>query len=103
MINENCFGNVQLTVAFVSGFLKEGETLDPFSRKTTLIFALFQLIYVVLCLVPVPLFYSNQVFNEVFILVLVLVGIWNGGSYYIQIFSQRYNEKFEKGSNFKYE
>jgi uncharacterized membrane protein len=83
---------------FSLGFLQEGETLDPFCKKTTLLFAAFQLIYVIICLIPVPLFFYNQVVNEVFILILILIGIWNGGSYYIQIFSQRYNDKFEKNS-----
>ena len=77
--------------------------MDPFSKKTTLIFATFQFIYVIVCLIPVPLIFHNQVVNELFLLQLILIGIWNGGSYYIQIFSQRYNEKFEKGSGLKYD
>ena len=78
------------------GFLKEGETLDPMCKKTTLLFAGCQMIYVIVCLIPVPLFFYNRTLNEIFIILLILIGIWNGGSYYIQIFSQRYNEKFEK-------
>lgn len=34
-------------------------------------------------------------FNTSYLFILILAGIWRGGSYYIFKFSQSYNQKFE--------
>ncbi len=78
------------------GFKKPGEKLDPYATSTILMFAFFQFLYILFCLVPTFLFYNYEILNMIYLGILVTNAVWKGGTYYIQIFSQRYNSKFVK-------
>ena len=97
-----CFKMTRKQIQF-SGFIKAGEEMDPYKLNIIMMFASFQLVYVVLSLIPTRLMYNYELVNALYLVTLTFCAIWNGGSYYIQIFSQRYNEKFEKTSNEKKE
>ena len=94
------------------GVLSPGEVYHPDQMKTKTIFVVGQLIYAILWLLPTPIFFHLRFINTTFLLVLVVAGIWRGGSYYIFVFSkvtlflacyfvanfvflQIYNKKFE--------
>ena len=94
------------------GVLSPGEVYHPDQMKTKTIFVVGQLIYAILWLLPTPIFFHLRFVNTTFLLVLVVAGIWRGGSYYIFVFSkvtlflacyavahfdslQIYNKKFE--------
>jgi len=77
------------------GVLVPGEVYHPDQMKTKTIFVVGQLIYALLWLLPTPIFFHLRFINTTFLLVLVVAGIWRGGSYYIFVFSKIYNKKFE--------
>jgi len=81
------------------GVLAPGEVYHPDQTKTKVIFVVGQLIYAILWLLPTPIFFHFRFLNTTFLLVLVVAGIWRGGSYYIFVFSKVYNKKFEPDQN----
>ena len=50
-------------------------------------------------MIPTVLMYSYEFISALYLIFIITYGIWLGGSYYIQIFSQRYNSKFLTASN----
>ena len=75
------------------------------------IFILLQFCYTILVMLPCYLFYYRYVFSHMYyysfscfsleanvlaIMVFMGVACWNGGQYYIDIFSERYHLQFEK-------
>ena len=75
-------------LVFRLGVLAPGEVYHPDQTKTKVIFVVGQLIYATLWLLPTPIFFHFRFLNTTFLLVLVVAGIWRGGSYYIFIFSK---------------
>ena len=70
------------------GVLSPGEVYHPDQMKTKTIFVVGQLIYAVLWLLPTPILFHLRFLNTTFLLILVIAGIWRGGSYYIFVFSK---------------
>ena len=73
----------------------QGEKYSSDDIKTKVIFVVGQWMYMVLMLLPVPLLFHLRLLNTTYLTVLILAGIWRGGSYYIFKFSRSYNTKFE--------
>ena len=78
------------------GLLRPEEFLDPQLLKTKVIFAIAQLVYMHLTLIPSYFVYHNYLASGLYLTFMFLAGAWNGASYYIEVFSKRYNLKFEK-------
>merc|ERR1719322_1321200 len=73
------------------GLLGPDEPLDPSRPLTKGVFVSVQFVYTMLLLLP-PYFLFHWYEGCVMYLALVFVlGTWNGASYYIEIFSKRYN------------
>jgi hypothetical protein len=49
-----------------------------------------------LMLCPTIAFYNNQTLNFVFAAIIISVAIYNGGGFYIEVFSKKYNKSIEK-------
>lgn len=81
-------------LAIKMGFIKRGEMLDPYKPSIIMMFALFQLFYMIGCLIPTFLLFRYEFVNAIYLIFVTFWAVLNGGSYYIQIFSQRYNTKF---------
>jgi len=83
------------------GFIEEGEMLDPYKFSIIMMFTLFQFFYMTICLIGTRLIFNYEFINALSLILITSMAVWNGGSYYIQIFSQRYNTKFihEKAQN----
>jgi len=77
------------------GVLKKEEKYSSEDTKTKVLFVIGQWVYMILMLIPVPLYFYFRVFNTTLLFILILAGIWRGGSYYIFKFSRSYNQKFE--------
>lgn len=77
------------------GILSPGEDYSSEDLKTKVIFVTGQFLYSAVWLLPAPLIFHFRSLNTVFLSVLLLAGIWRGGSYYIFVFSRIYNNKFE--------
>lgn len=71
------------------GVLKPGEILDPDGWLAKAIFIGVQLLYTLVTLLPMGLMFSNYLLSSLYIMVVFTIGIWNGASYYIEIFSTR--------------
>lgn len=68
--------------------------MDPYKPSIIFMFALFQLLFMTVCLIPTCLMFRFEFINAIYLIFVTFWAILNGGSYYIQIFSQRYNTKF---------
>ncbi|EOD38364.1 hypothetical protein EMIHUDRAFT_55825, partial [Emiliania huxleyi CCMP1516] len=58
--------------------------------KTKLIFIAVQLLYTCVALLPVPLLWSHYWLHLAYLLGIYLACVWNGSSYYIEVFSKAY-------------
>ena len=79
--------------------MKTEEQLDPDTVLGKSVFVFIQLIYTILVIAPVQLFYSYYWVSFAYLVIVFSVACWNGASYYIEIFSTRYNLKFENKRN----
>ena len=79
---------------YFSGFIKRDEIINPYDIKIMMMFSLFQLIYTIVTLIPTALIFNYEAINAIYLVTITAAAVWNGGSYYILIFSQRYNLKF---------
>ena len=68
--------------------------MDPYKPSIIFMFSLFQLFYMTVCLIPTFLMFRFEFLNAIYLIFVTFWAVLNGGSYYIQIFSQRYNTKF---------
>jgi len=76
------------------GVVKPDERLDPDSALAHVVFVVSQLVYTLLTSFHVRWLYQHYVASSIYIVTVFTVGVWNGASYYIEIFSKRYNFKF---------
>ena len=81
------------------GVVGKTEFFDPSTAKTKLIFMMSQLIYTALIMLLMPVIYSNYIVTTLCVIFIAWSGIYNGSSYYIDVFSQRYNLQFEKSAS----
>ena len=54
-----------------------------------------QVIYTCLTILHVRGLYGNYQISCIYIILTFGIGVWNGASYYIEVFSTRYNLKFQ--------
>ena len=80
------------------GVLKEGEELDPDKILGKVVFISVQFLYTLIMISHVRLIYASYITSVVYIVAVFSVATWNGASYYIEIFSTRYNLQFEHKS-----
>jgi len=83
------------------GVLAEGEFLDPDTWKCKAMFILIQLGYTIVTILHVPLLYYSYSLSCVYLALIFTWGTWNGASYYIEVFSKRYNIQFDEMTNRK--
>jgi len=70
------------------------EKFDTNSWKTKLVFAAAHMVYTVALFVFVPLFWASRSATILYILILVSRAVFAGGSFYIEVFSRKYQDKF---------
>ena len=78
------------------GFVGKDEVFDPTTVKTKVIFMASQLVYTMLTLLPVPLYFYSRSLCTFWAISVFCVSVYNGGEYYIEVFSRRYYRQFEK-------
>ena len=76
------------------GVLAPAEELDPESIKSKCIFWFIQLLYTILTFVPPAIVFHNYYAHVCYLLYLSFQCAWNGASYYINVFTVRYQMKF---------
>merc|ERR1719323_1154639 len=78
------------------GILSREESFDSRTLKTKTIFVVTQIFYTMLTLLPTTFFFTSYRLSFAYFVTLFLWTTWRGGSYYIEVFSERYNLKFVK-------
>ena len=58
-------------------------------------FVLFSMVLLPATMIPPFLLYHCPRLNLMFIILVLISALWRGATYYIHIFSQRYNSKFD--------
>ena len=76
--------------------IEPDEEFDPSTFKTKFFFVLAQFIYTILCMIPAGLLYQSWNLNIAWMLVTLLAAVWNGATYYIDVFSKRYVQRIQK-------
>jgi hypothetical protein len=76
------------------GFLEESAQFDPESVLAKVVFVLSQVVYTILTILHPPLLFKSYYLSCVFLVFVFTTAVWNGASYYIEIFSTRYNLKY---------
>jgi len=77
------------------GVIKKGEELDPNTLLGKSVFVFGQVIYTCLTILHVRGLYASYLVSCIYIIITFGIGVWNGASYYIEVFSTRYNLKFQ--------
>ena len=71
------------------GLVKEGECLDPETNLAKVVFVCSQMIYTILTILHTNLLYTSYIISCIYIIFIFGIGVWNGASYYIEVFSKR--------------
>lgn len=91
---KNGFRNLCLSLLCWLGLTYPGEDLDPDALKTKLTFATTQLVYTLITIIPTPFLFSSYRLSCIYLVLLYGFGTWNGASYYIEVFAERYRLQF---------
>lgn len=78
------------------GIFGAKEDFDATSMKTKLVFVASQLLLTVVSFLPTPFCYNNQLFHLLWIGVIFTISVFNGASFYIEVFSVRYQAQLKK-------
>ena len=76
------------------GWLGPEENLNPETRLAKIVFVLSQFIYTILTIIHPPILFTSYYLCCAYLVLIFTAAVWNGASYYIEIFSKRYNMKF---------
>jgi len=59
-------------------------------RYRTFMFVVCQFLFTLVTMLPAPLFYHSKLAHALCLVVSFLICVWNGASFYIDVFSRRY-------------
>merc|ERR1712029_1327737 len=76
------------------GVLGPKEEFNSEEWKSKIIFFSVQALYSVIVCIPTMWLYSSYTLSVIYISIIYLWCIWRGGTYYIEVFSERYKMKF---------
>ena len=91
---KNGFRNLCLRLMRRLGVAEPDEELDPDTIKAKVAFFVCQLIYTLVTILPTPFLYSNYFLSSTYMVIIYSWGTWNGASYYIEVFAERYRLQF---------
>ena len=91
---KNGFRNLIIAILESAGVKGKDEVFDPDTLKTKIVFVVSQLVYTVVTILPTPFLYRSYYLSLAYFLFVFGWGTWNGASYYIEVFSERYKLKF---------
>jgi len=94
MDKKNGFRNLSLSLLVKLGVSKPGEELVADTVKAKVVFAVLQLVYTIITVIPTYFLYSSYRLSCVYLVLIFGWGTWNGASYYIEVFAERYRLQF---------
>lgn len=78
------------------GAFRPDEDFDSTSMKTKMVFVFSQLIYSTLTFAPTWFLYNYQTLHMIYLVFIFTMSVFNGASFYIEVFSKRYNVRISK-------
>jgi hypothetical protein len=78
------------------GVFGKEEEYDSRTLKTKAVFVVAQLLFTVVAFLPTPFMYHSPTFHLLYILLIITSSVFNGASFYIEVFSKRYNSQIQK-------
>ena len=88
-----------LSVLRAVGIFGVNEEYDSTSMKTKLVFVGSQLLLTLVSIAPTPLSYYSQSWMLLYIGMIFTIAVYNGASYYIEVFSKRYHLHIQQLEN----
>jgi len=79
-----------------ASLMRRDEEFDDATWRTKFTFWIAQFAYTLLTLLPVPVLWASRDAHCACLLVVYVAAVYNGASYYIEVFSRRYLQKFDK-------
>jgi len=92
---KNVCVNAVLVLLRKVGMFAPTERYNARQLKTKMVFVTTQFVYTIGTFLPAPLLYRYFWLHCLFVVWLVGVVVHNGASYYIEVFSRKYAQKFE--------
>jgi len=93
---KNGFRNMIVKILIKTGVQESEEDFNPDSRKAKTVFIVSQIIYTLITMIPTGLLYSSYEYSCCYFVFVFGWGTWNGASYYMEVFSERYRLQFVK-------
>ena len=94
MDKKNGFRNLCLSLLVKLGVSEPGEELVADTTKAKVVFAIVQLVYTFITVLPTYFLYSSYRLSCIYLVLIFGWGTWNGASYYIEVFAERYRLQF---------
>ena len=91
---KNGMNRLTIKVTKALGILKKDESLNSETFKCKVIFFTVQGLYSIVASLPTMFLYSSYKLSVIYICSIYSWCIWRGGSFYIEVFSERYKMKF---------
>ena len=89
---------VALYVMRKLGLMRHDERFDPSAIKTKAVMVTFQLVFTLLMLLPIKLMYDYYWIHSLVMMYAYINCVWNGASYYIEVFAEQYLKQVERMS-----
>lgn len=77
------------------GIFQKDENYDHTKIKTLVVFMVSQFIYTLSTFIITPFLFSSHIFHLIWIIFIFTMSVYNGASFYIDIFSARYLKNLE--------
>jgi len=78
------------------GFIAKMSMVPFGENHIHLGFILMQFVYTTLTMLVVPFLWYNRVYHVIFIIIMTLISLWNGATFYFDVFSKKYMENLEQ-------
>ena len=91
---KNAFNRALTKICRKYGFLEKDEDFNSETILSKVVFVVAQFSYTIVTILHPPLLFQSYYFSCFYLVIVFTVAVWNGASYYIEIFSTRYNLKF---------
>ena len=93
---KNAAAKLFLKIYRLIGIFGKDEEFDSKTLKTKAVFVIAQLLFTMVSFILTPLMYYSATFHLTYILAIITNSVFNGASFYIEVFSKRYNTHIGK-------
>lgn len=91
---KNTLAKAVLKLCRKLGIFRPEEVYNSKSTKTKIVFISSQFLYTILTFLPTPILYYSKSCHMVYIILIFACSVYNGASFYMDVFSKRYQDQF---------